>query len=332
MSSSRLKTLVSIAAAVTLLTFVAAAIAATPVVTLTTPTEGQQFNTATPAIVYTVTDGIGPTEPVVYCNVDGPTVATTAALGATGPTGYPTCPSGAALPPQTEAGHVLNVVARNSGGELSTVTTRNFRVDLTPPTISILAPANGSTIVDESPTVSYEVAGTTNVECSFDGAAFAACGPQFESPILTEGNHSLTVRATDVAGNAATATSNFRIDFSAPLDDPPPPQAADVAAGSGKKSGKYRKYATKVEILPPADVSPTAACTGKATVSIKPKVRNAKTYYKTVKLKRKGAKCVAAGTVKLPKRYKGKRATLRLRFQGNGFMDEIAIRETITKL
>ncbi len=176
------------------------------------------------------------------------------------------------------------------------------------------------------------MAGGNITECSFDGGAFVTCNSAFSAPELSQGTHTLTVRATDPYGNASTAMVTFTIDLSAPLEDPLPPDSANVTRGKSKASSNGRNLLVpvKAQILPSPDVSPKVACTGKVNVSIKPKVRRARTFKRRLKLRRSGNSCIASGKVTVPKRYKGKRATLRMSFPGNDYMSAISVTKTVT--
>ncbi len=312
------KTLV--AAVLIAFAMVGTVLAANPTVTINTPSEGQHFNTATPTFSYTPGGDAAITEQ--YCNVNGPTYGPTSTFAQV------TCPTSGPLQTLPEGAYYYSVMVVDADGATA-VASRTFRIDLTAPTVSVVSPANGSTIVDETPTIAYNIVGAASGECSFDGAPFSACGPQFESPELTQGTHTLTVRATDTAGNVGQTTITFTIDLSAPLEDPLPPETANATPGKSKRSGQSLVVPIKIQILPSPDVSPIVSCKGKVSVSIKPKVRRAKTYRRVVNLKRSGKNCVASRSVRVPRKYKGKRATLRMTFKGNDYMSGISVVKTI---
>src|SRR5205085_3699144 len=87
--------------------------------------------------------------------------------------------------------------------------------DITPPTVSITSPANGATV---SGTVSVTASASDNVgvagvQFQLDGAnlgAEATAAPyqvSWNTSTTTNGSHTLTARARDAAGNAATSTA-----------------------------------------------------------------------------------------------------------------------------
>ncbi|MBN8867750.1 MAG: PD40 domain-containing protein [Solirubrobacterales bacterium] len=98
---------------------------------------------------------------------------------------------------------------------------RTFTVDLTKPTSSFSSgPANGSTITVDSATLAFDAdeAGST-FECKIDGGDWIDC----ESPValtdLDEGPHSVSIRATDRAGNVQdpVTTRSFTVDTTPPV-------------------------------------------------------------------------------------------------------------------
>lgn len=294
---------------------------------ITAPAQDGVVVTNSPSIAYESVDPGGTIALERRCGFDLP-VTNIASVGTT-------CPASGAQIPGTnldDGPHTFVIQYRPNSSGVTGVTATAFTVDTTPPTINITAPANGSTIVDETPTIGFSVTGGDIIECSFDGGAFVTCNAAFQAPELAQGQHTLTVRATDPHGNFATASVTFTIDLSAPLDDPLPPESGNVTAGKSKSSANGRNLYVpiKAQILPSPDVSPTAACRGKVKVSIKPKVRRARTYKRTWTLKRSGDRCRASGKISVPKRYKGKRATLRMYFGGNDWMSKISVVKTIT--
>jgi hypothetical protein len=107
--------------------------------------------------------------------------------------------------------------AAGNSSPLSAV--RSFTIDSVAPITTIQGapalPTNAATV-----TVTFsanDLAATFT--CSVDNLSFAACSSPFAINSLGEGNHSLRVRAKDVAGNveAPPALVNFRIDRAAPI-------------------------------------------------------------------------------------------------------------------
>ena len=89
-------------------------------------------------------------------------------------------------------------------------------VDGTQPTATIIGkPSNPSN--DRSPSFVFSANEPSSFECKLDGAAFTPCSSPQTYADLADGNHTVSVRATDTAGNLGPATSyNWTIDTAAP--------------------------------------------------------------------------------------------------------------------
>src|SRR5205085_816534 len=112
--------------------------------------------------------------------------------------------------------HTLSAVARDAAGNTTTSRSEERRVgkdDTTPPTVSITAPASGST-VSGSTTVSASASdnvGVVGVQFRLDGAALGAedtTAPYsiaWDTTTVANGSHTLSAVARDAAGNTTTS-------------------------------------------------------------------------------------------------------------------------------
>lgn len=125
----------------------------------------------------------------------------------------------------TNGSHTFTVNASDSLGWSSTLV-RTFTVqtsppaDTTAPVVAISAPANGSTVPASTVAVSFTATdnvGVTGTTCKLDSAAPAACASGQSYPGLTNGSHTITVSATDAAGNVGSASTTFTVNV-APAD------------------------------------------------------------------------------------------------------------------
>jgi large repetitive protein len=99
-----------------------------------------------------------------------------------------------------EGSHSLEVRAVDSGGNADPFPASvTWFIDLTSPatTITRLGDTPSNAVVDFELTSNEP--GT--FECNFDNTGFAPCPATLTTPILAEGNHTLLVRAIDLAGN-----------------------------------------------------------------------------------------------------------------------------------
>lgn len=160
-----------------------------PTVTITSGPSGPT-NVNTPIFTFTTTGAPS----TIACQVDAAAFA-----ACTSPF------SSSALP---DGSHTFTVRVSDTAGNQNT-DTRSFTVDTELPLVAITTGPSGPTN-DSTPTFGFTSTGTST-QCRFDTAAFGAC----TSPItgsLADGPHLLEVRATDDAGNSATAQRSFSID------------------------------------------------------------------------------------------------------------------------
>jgi hypothetical protein len=99
--------------------------------------------------------------------------------------------------------------------------------DFDPPTVSITGPAAGATLSNVVPitAVAGDDVGVTRVEFSVDGSLIAALstGPyacNFDTRSVWDGNHVLTVRAFDAAGNMTAVAETVATQNGLPLPQP----------------------------------------------------------------------------------------------------------------
>lgn len=109
-----------------------------------------------------------------------------------------------------EGTHVLLVTAVDALGNTSARTV-TFAVDLTAPVISVTGITAGA-VRNTPATIGYSAAGEATVSASLDGVPFAS-----GDTVGTAGDHLLVVSATDPAGNTATLSVPFALDFAAPV-------------------------------------------------------------------------------------------------------------------
>ncbi|QDE70500.1 cell envelope biogenesis protein OmpA [Myxococcus xanthus] len=126
--------------------------------------------------------------------------------------------------PQTFTGladgaHTLAVRAVDAAGNVdSTPATRTWTVDATAPDTTIVS---GPPAVTNSTSATFDFSSNESpvtYQCSLDGAPFVACTDPQTFTGLSQGNHTLAVRAVDAAGNVdpTPATYAWTVDTTAP--------------------------------------------------------------------------------------------------------------------
>ena len=150
-----------------------------------------------------------------------------------------------------DGSHVFRVRATDIAQNTS-VTTRTWTVDTTPPTVSISSgSAEGSTSSDRSPTFGFASdEPDVSFSCRLGGAgAFRACGSPFTASGLADRAYTFQVRATDAARNTHVDSRTWT------LDGP-----ADVSITAGPASGSVSRNATPSFAFSSLDSNPGFRC------------------------------------------------------------------------
>ncbi|MFZ5443974.1 MAG: Ig-like domain-containing protein, partial [Myxococcota bacterium] len=179
------------------------------------PANGSSTNDTTPTFA-------GTAEPnaTVSVIVDGVIVGTTTANAAGAWSFTPATPL-------ATGSHTVRATATDAAGNTSPSSgTNSFTIDVTPPAAPVvLAPANGSSTNDTTPTYSGTAEANATVSVIVDGVAIgtttaSATGAWTFTPTapLAAGPHTVRATATDAAGNTSvsSATNTFTVDVTAP--------------------------------------------------------------------------------------------------------------------
>lgn len=107
----------------------------------------------------------------------------------------------------TEEGtHVVHVTAADRAGNHASVT-RTFTIDRTAPELSVASPRDGALVAGSSVTVFGDVSDISPVDVTVNGAPAPVGGGTFSAIVgLVDGENTITVVATDAAGNSSTVT------------------------------------------------------------------------------------------------------------------------------
>ena len=190
------------------------------------PTGLNGYYTSDPTCTVQGADAVSGIDHVLY-QLDGGAIQTTAS-------GTPT----ASVAITTDGTHSLRTEVVNRAGTPSVWMTQTILVDTTTPaTPSVTAPGDGSFIANNRPALTASAPAGTTVTFSLDGAAIGTAtadgsGVASLTPTssLTDGPHTVSVTATDQAGNVSSpsATDTFTVESTAP----PAPTVHTPAAGS----------------------------------------------------------------------------------------------------
>lgn len=189
-----------------------------PVITLTSPTQDQTTTNSSPTIAFTVTDndsGVNPDAIKVF--IDGKEYASDITK-TTINNGY-TCTFVAPNALQDGA-HEVYVTASDFDGNATTTETVAFKVDTTPPELSVSSPVDGL----HTNASSVTVIGTTNditsspviLTVNGENVTVGSNGGFTHTVALTEGTNTITIVATDAAGKTTTVMRTIMKNTKAP--------------------------------------------------------------------------------------------------------------------
>lgn len=195
-----------------------------PIITITAPTASSTLTNNKPTITWKVTDadsGVNPS--TISIKIDSGSVITSGITKTAAGKGY-TC-SYVPTTALTDGSHTITVNASDYDGNAATAKSVTFKVDTTPPTLSVSSPAAGLI----TNTAALTVSGTTNdatsspvtVKITLNGAnqgtvTVASSGAFSKAVTLKEGSNTIVVTATDAVGKASTITRTVTLDTSAP--------------------------------------------------------------------------------------------------------------------
>jgi hypothetical protein len=169
-----------------------------PTVTITEPEDGAVIPTDSVTVEWTIENPAGSVE----VQLDGGAWA-------------PATGDSATFSDLSDGEHTVTV-RTTQGGEDSVT----FTVDTTPPTVSISSPVDDAVIDSSSVTVIWTSAGAVTTERSVDGGTWqAVTGTSVTISSLADGEHTISIRVTDVAGHTASDSVTVLVDTTAPTVD-----------------------------------------------------------------------------------------------------------------
>ena len=98
----------------------------------------------------------------------------------------------------------------------STEATRTWSVDATAPTVQVTGDKPGNPTNSKSASLAFTSSEPSTFQCELDTAGLVACGSPKDYTNLSDGQHTFTVRATDLAGNASEDAYTWTVDSQAP--------------------------------------------------------------------------------------------------------------------
>lgn len=191
-----------------------------PVITITAPTASALIVNNKPVITWTVTDDdSGVNANSIGITIDSGSKVTSGITKTAISNGYKcTYTPTAAL---ADGSHTIKVDASDNDGNAAVQKSVTFKVDTVPPTLSITSPANGLVTKSSSVTVIGKTNDVTSspVTVTVNGTkvTIANDGTFTTSVSLKEGSNTITVIATDSAGQKTTVTRTVTMDTTVPV-------------------------------------------------------------------------------------------------------------------
>lgn len=196
-----------------------------PAIVISSPTESQVTNNTKPTVNFTVTDAdSGVNSDSINITVDSGSAVTSGITKNVITNGY-SC-SYAIPTALTDGNHTIKVNAKDNDGNAATQRTVTFKVDATPPTLSVSEPTNNLVTNVASCTVigktSDVTAGVKSVTVSINGGTATNVtvdsSGNFNTTItLEEGANTIVVTATDNGGLSSSVTRIVTLDTEAPV-------------------------------------------------------------------------------------------------------------------
>lgn len=196
-----------------------------PSIVISSPTESQITNNSRPTVSFTVTDAdSGVNSETISVTVDSGSAVTSGITKTTITNGYQ---CSYAIPTAlSEGNHTIKVNAKDNDGNTATERTVTFKVDVTPPVLSVTAPTNNLLTNKAECTVSGKTsdvtAGIKSVTVRINGGAeqsvsVDSSGNFSTTVTLSEGANTIVVTATDNSGLSSSVTRIVTLDTQAPV-------------------------------------------------------------------------------------------------------------------
>ncbi|HEY1086423.1 MAG TPA: Ig-like domain-containing protein, partial [Archangium sp.] len=111
----------------------------------------------------------------------------------------------------TDGTHGLVATAEKDGATSMPSSETTIRIDTTPPDVNVEGTPPEPIPSTTGTTFTWAIESDTTYECSIDGGAFQECTAPFNVPGLAPGEHTITVRATDAAGNVNETSTTWLV-------------------------------------------------------------------------------------------------------------------------
>lgn len=196
-----------------------------PVITITSPTEGEVTSNTSPFVEWTVTDsGSGVVSDSISINVDDTGETTNGILKTEITNGYQCLYYITQI--LSEGNHTVTVGAIDNDGNKATERTVNFYVDATPPELSVDSPTNNLVTNEQVITVAgitQDITSgiekvTVKINAGTEQEVDVDSNGNFSANVtLTEGANTIAIKSYDTGGLSSSVTRIVTLDVEAPV-------------------------------------------------------------------------------------------------------------------
>ncbi len=122
------------------------------------------------------------------------------------------------IDPVSEGSHDLRFFCRDQEGNITSSDFVYFTVDTTEPSLDVDSPVQNNKYQTTTIDINYSASDLYAINCSrsVDGGAFVDIGCSNTSVVLGQGEHNITIKVTDQAGNTNLSVVDFVVDTVAP--------------------------------------------------------------------------------------------------------------------
>jgi alpha-tubulin suppressor-like RCC1 family protein len=173
------------------------------------------------------------------------------------------CTSPASLSSLSEGWHAFAVRATNSGGTGDASTVSWVSAASTKPDTPVLVGAPAGTVRTTSASVSFSSASTgVTYTCSVDGGSYAECTSPKALTGLSDGSHSLSVKASRSGLDSDASSASWTIDATAPDRPTLTPSVSGFAPSGGVLTGKIDGDSLSITVAAETGASLTCSYDG----------------------------------------------------------------------
>lgn len=163
----------------------------------------------------------------------------------------------------SDGNYTISATQTDAAGNVGSATSIVVKVDATPPVVSISSPTASSYSTSSVVPITFsatDASSSLTIECKINSGSYSGCASPFTTPSLAEGSNTVTVRATDMAGNQGQKSVTFTVDTI-------PPDTQFTGALPGQVTGLDKNVAPSIAFSSEAGATFRCSIDGSAWVT-----------------------------------------------------------------